>query len=57
MLPLLHATMRIKWMWNSIVYPLGISITYQRPATPMIPNTIALNFLFGSLLIWLGGGG
>lgn len=51
-----------KWMWNSIVYPLGISITYQKQArlepddirhlNPIVPNGFSINFLLGSLVFW-----
>lgn len=42
--------MKYTLMWNSIVYPLGISITRVRPRNPMFPDGIAFNLLFVSLL-------
>lgn len=44
--------MKIKWMRNSIVYPLGISITYAQPRMVIVPNSISIGFFFVSLCIW-----
>lgn len=43
---------RFAWMRNTLVYPVGIGITYQKPEDPFLPNSFAINFLLWSLVFW-----
>lgn len=43
----------LKVMKNSIVYPFGFSVTYQRHNNPMVPNGFALNLIWWSICFWL----
>jgi len=42
----------VRLMRNTLVYPLGIMITYQLKADPLIPNGFSIGLLWWSIVIW-----